>query len=99
MNSDNTSMARSSPQQEAAAALHPMSEQAKANNLAIVADLSMDSDEAHVAEHIRGMVAATMGQLCSQLCSRSKGDKTLPIEKLRRFRFGIHEDQLSVGTA
>jgi hypothetical protein len=35
-----TSMARSSLQQEVAAALHAMSEQASANNLAIVADLS-----------------------------------------------------------
>ena len=63
MNTDNTSMARPSPQQKVAAALHAMSEQAKANNLAIVADLSEGSDEAHVAEHIRGMVAVTMGHL------------------------------------
>ena len=40
-----------------------MSEQAKASSLAIVADLSEGADEAHVAEHIRGMVAVTMGHL------------------------------------
>ena len=63
MNTDSNSMARPSAAQEADAALHAMSEQAKANNLAIVADLSEGSDEAHLAEHIRGMVAVTMGHL------------------------------------
>ena len=63
MNADSNSMARPSAAQEADAALHAMSEQAKANNLAIVADLSEGSDEAHLAEHIRGMVAVTMGHL------------------------------------
>ena len=63
MNTESNAMAHPSPQPEADAALHSLSEQAKANNLAIVDDLSEGSDEAHVAEHIRGMVAVTMGHL------------------------------------
>ncbi len=63
MNSDTTSMARPSPQQEADAALFAITDQAKAENLSRIAELSEDADEAYVAAHIRGMVAATMGHL------------------------------------
>ena len=63
MNTDSNAMARPSPAQEADAALEAISGDAKAENLRRVAELSSDSDEGHVAEHIRGMVAATMGNL------------------------------------
>lgn len=63
MNTDSNAMARPSPQQEADAALQAITGQAKAKNLSRVAELSEGTDEAHVAAHIRGMVAATMGHL------------------------------------
>ncbi len=63
MNTDSNSMARPTPAQEADAALEAISGDAKAENLRRVAELSEGTDEAHVAEHIRGMVAATMGHL------------------------------------
>jgi hypothetical protein len=63
MNTESNAMARPSPQQEADAALHAITGQAKAENLSRVAELSEGTDEAHVAEHIRGIVAATMGHL------------------------------------
>jgi hypothetical protein len=63
MNTDSNSMARPSPAQEADAALHAITGQAKAANLSRIAELSQSTDDAHVAEHIRGMVAATMGHL------------------------------------
>ena len=75
VNSEITSMARPSPQQEVAAALHAMSEQAKASSLAIVADLSEGgNDEAHVAEHIRGMVAVTMGHLSADASATTRNN-------------------------
>ena len=63
MNTESNTMARPSPQQEADAALQSLTDRAKAENLSSVAELSEGTDEAHVAEHIRGMVAATMGHL------------------------------------
>ena len=64
MNTESITMARPSPAQEAEAALQAVTDQAKATNLAVVAELSEGTaDEGHVAEHIRGMVAATMGHL------------------------------------
>jgi hypothetical protein len=63
MNTESNAMARPSPAQEAAAALQAITVEAKAENLGRVAELSEGADEAHVAEHIRGMVAATMGHL------------------------------------
>jgi hypothetical protein len=63
MNTDSNAMARPSPQQEADAALQAITGHAKAENLSRVAELSEGTDEAHVAEHIRGMGAATMGHL------------------------------------
>jgi hypothetical protein len=63
MNTDSNSMARPSPAQEAYASLQAITSQAKAENLSRVAELSEGTDEAHVAAHIRGMVAATMGHL------------------------------------
>ncbi len=63
MNTESITMARPSPAQEAEAALQALTAQAKAENLSRVAELSGDIDESHVAEHIRGMVAATMGHL------------------------------------
>ena len=63
MNTDSNAMARPSPAQEADAALQAITGQAKAENLLRVAELSDGADEAQVAAHIRGMVAATMGHL------------------------------------
>ena len=60
MNIDCTSTADPSPQNKADAALHAMTDLAKAANLASIAELSEDVHECHVAAHIRGMVAATM---------------------------------------
>ena len=85
MNSEITSMARPSPQQEAAAALHAMSEQAKASSLAIVADLSEGNDEAHVAEHIRGMVAVTMGHLSADAPAITRNNA----ERWREWALGV----------
>ena len=63
MNTDSNAMARPSPAQEADAALQAITGHAKAMNLSRVAELSGCADEADVAEHIRGMVAATMRHL------------------------------------
>lgn len=63
MNTDSNSIALPSRQQEAEAALQAITGQAKAENMAAVAELTEGTDRAHVAEHIRGMVAATMGHL------------------------------------
>jgi hypothetical protein len=63
MTTDSNSLARPSPAQEADAALEAISEDAKAENLSRVAELSEGTEEALFAEHIRGMVAATMGHL------------------------------------
>ena len=63
MNTESNAVARPSPSQEADAALQAITAEAKAENLSRVAELSEGADEAHVAEHIRGMVAATMGHL------------------------------------
>ena len=63
MNTDSNSMARPSPAQEADAALQATTAPSMAENLRSVAELSDGTDEANVAAHIRGMVAATMGHL------------------------------------
>jgi len=63
MNTDSNTMARPSPAQETEAAQQAITGPAKAENLRMVAELSDGADEAHVAEHIRGMVAATMSHL------------------------------------
>ena len=63
MNTESNTMARPSPAQEADAALQAITGQAKAENLSRVAELSEGTDDAYVAEHIRGMVAATMSHL------------------------------------
>lgn len=63
MNTESNAMALPSPAQEADAALQAITGQAKEENLSRVAELSEGADEAHVAEHIRGMVAVTMGHL------------------------------------
>jgi len=63
MNIDSNFTARPIPAQEADAAQLAIMDQAKAENLAVVAELSDGTAEAHVAEHIRAMVAATMGHL------------------------------------
>ena len=52
--------------QEAWAALLATSEQSQAANLASIAELAEVASEAHIAEHIRAMVAATMDHLSSK---------------------------------
>ena len=63
MNTESNARARPSPAQELEAALHSITSQAKAENLRRIAELSEGTDAAHVAAHIRGMVAATIGHL------------------------------------
>jgi hypothetical protein len=63
MNTESSAMARPQPQQEADAAPQSLTDLATAENLRSVAELSKGTDEAHVAEHIRSMVAVTMGHL------------------------------------
>ena len=63
MNTESNAVARPSPAQEADAALQAITGQAKSENLSRIAELSEGTDDAHVAEHIRGMVAATMSHL------------------------------------
>ena len=74
MNTDSNSMARPTPAQEADAALEAISGDAKAENLSRVAELSEGTDEAHVAEHIRGMVAATMGHLSADAPANTRNN-------------------------
>ncbi len=63
MNTESNAVARPSPAQEADAARETVAEIAKAENLRRVAELSEGANEAQVAAHIRGLVAATMGHL------------------------------------
>ncbi len=63
MNLESTSMAPSIGTQEAGAAEHACTAQAKAENLIQVAALSDGVDRAHITEHIRGLVAVTMAHL------------------------------------
>lgn len=46
-----------------AAALHALTQEAKASNLQRVAELAVDADAAHVAQHIRAVAAMTMAHL------------------------------------
>ena len=73
MNTESITVARPSPTQEAEAALQAITDHAKAANLAVVAELSEGTDERHVAEHIRGMVAATMGHLSADAPAITRG--------------------------
>ena len=63
MNIASTSMAPSFVTQEADAAENAITAHAKAENSKHVAALSDGVDQAHVAEHIRGLVAVTMAHL------------------------------------
>lgn len=74
MNTDFNSMARPSPAQEADAALQAITGQAKAENLSRIAELSEGTDDAHVAEHIRGMVAATMSHVSADAPALTRHD-------------------------
>ena len=51
-------MACPSSEHETDAALQSLSDQAKAENLTVIAEMSGGADEAHVAAHIRGIVRA-----------------------------------------
>ncbi len=63
MNITAASMAPSIPAQDADPAEHAITAQAKAENSKHVAAFSDGVDQAHVAEHIRGLVAVTMAHL------------------------------------
>lgn len=67
------SMARSTLTQEADAAERACTPQAKAENLSQIAELSDGVDQAHVAEHIRGLVALTMAHLSVNASTASAG--------------------------
>ena len=77
MNLESTSMAPSIGTQEAGAAEHACTAQAKAQNLIQVAALSDDVDQAHVTEHIRGLVAVTMAHLSVNASSATVGHAEL----------------------
>ena len=63
MNIASSSMAPFNGTQEADAAERACTVQAKAENLVHVAAMSDGVNQAHVAEHIRGLVAVTMAHL------------------------------------
>ncbi len=63
MNNDSISMALHSPAQEADIAQPAVTDHAKAQNLAVVAEMADGTNDAYIAAHIRGVVAATMGQV------------------------------------
>ena len=73
MNIASTSMAPSTLTHEADAAERACTEQAKADNLIQVAALSDGVDQAHVAEHIRGLVAVTMAHLAVDASTATVG--------------------------
>lgn len=73
MDIDSSLTARPTPAQEAFAALQAIAGPAKAENLSRIADLSADTDDAHVAAHIRGLVAASMGHLSVDAPSLTRG--------------------------
>jgi hypothetical protein len=74
MNIASITLARPSPAQQADAAMQAITAQAKAENLSRVAELSGDIGEGHVAEHIRGMVAATMGHLSADASTSTRNN-------------------------
>jgi hypothetical protein len=85
MNTESNAMARPSPQQEADAALQSLTDQAKAQNLAAIAEVSEGAEEAHVAAHIRGMVAVTMGHLSADALAVTRNNA----EEWRDWALGV----------
>ena len=74
MNTESTSMAPSIVTQEADAAERAITEQAKAENLIQVTALSDGVDQAHLNEHIRGLVAVTMAHMSANASSATVGN-------------------------
>ncbi len=74
MNIASTTMAPSIGTQEADAAERACTAQAKAENSKHVAALSDGVDQAHVAEHIRGLVAVTMANLSVNASAATVGN-------------------------
>jgi hypothetical protein len=74
MNIASTSMAPSTLTQEADAAERACTAHAKAENLIQVAALSDGVNQAHVAEHIRGLVAVTMAHLSPTASTAAVGN-------------------------
>ena len=74
MNIASTSMAPSTLTQEADASEHACTAPAKAENLFQVSALSDGVDQAHVAEHIRGLVAVTMAHLSVNASTATVGN-------------------------
>ena len=96
MNTESNAMARPSPAQEAEAALQAITSQAKAENLSRVAELSEGTDDAQVAEHIRGMVAATMSHLSADAPALTR----LNAEQWQNWALGVADGvQQTVPTA
>jgi hypothetical protein len=56
------------------AASQALTEQAKTENLALVAGLSDVADDPHIEEHIRSMVAVTMGHLSDSASASTRNN-------------------------
>ncbi len=63
MTTNYATMAHDTAAPEAVAALCSVTDRARAENLALVAAISDAADIAQIADHIKGMVAVTMGHL------------------------------------
>jgi hypothetical protein len=58
-----------------------------------IAALRDDANEGHIAEHIRGMVAATMGYLSAQASAANRNDA----EKWQQWALGVADSLVVVG--
>ena len=61
----------------AALALQAITAEAKAENAKQIAALSVGTDASHVADHIRGMVAATMAHVSSHASTTTRANTEL----------------------
>jgi len=74
--------------QGAAPSLRAITAEAKAENAKQIAELSVGTDESHVAEHIRGMVAATMAHVSTHASATTKANA----EHWRQWALGVAKD-------
>ena len=58
-----------------------------------IAALRIDANEGHIAEHIRGMVAATMGHLSIQASVSTRNDA----EHWQQWALGVADSLVGVG--
>lgn len=85
MNTSIASVAPPTMAQQANAARNAVTDAATAENLSIVVELADGSDEAQVAEHIRRMVAATMGHLSADAPAITRNNA----ERWREWALGV----------